>query len=106
MIVGMAKQTAMQKKLRGGPGSMLPGAPGRGSGVPSRKGQTPTAMRTYSGNQNPAHNVRGTGGRGLMSLVRGISGASGRPQAAQTARTATQGRPDLTLGLRKLVERR
>lgn len=46
-IVGHLAMTAMMRKLRGGPGSMLPMSPVKGSGVPSGKGVTPTSPKKY-----------------------------------------------------------
>lgn len=61
-IIGRAKTSALMKKMRGGPGSLLPMSPGKGQGIPSLKGQTLKAPRTYAvRKQNPAFNPN-TGG--------------------------------------------
>ena len=54
-IKGHAQMSAMLKKLRGGPQSMLPLAPGKGTGVKSLKGNTPKRKRGFvTAMQNPA----------------------------------------------------
>lgn len=61
-IIGQAKMTAMIKRLRGGPQSMLPMSPAKGSGVPSLKGLTPKSPKGYvTPKQNPAMSLK-TGG--------------------------------------------
>ena len=61
-MIGQAKMTAMMKRLRGGPQSLLPMSPGKGSGIPSFKGQTPKIAKGYVvPKQNPARSPR-TGG--------------------------------------------
>lgn len=61
-IIGMAKLSAKVKKLRGGPQSVLPMAPGKGMGVKSSKLVTPKAKKWYvTPMQNPARTPR-TGG--------------------------------------------
>jgi hypothetical protein len=46
-ILGHAQMTGMMKKLRGGPQSMLPVSPVKGSGVPNASGLTPAKPRAY-----------------------------------------------------------
>ena len=46
-ILGSAAMSAMMKKLRGGPQSMLTMSPGKGSGVPNASGLTPKKARGY-----------------------------------------------------------
>ena len=58
-IKGQAQLSAMLKKLRGGPMSMLPGSPVKGSGVKSFKGNTPLMTRKYS---TPMQNPKVHGG--------------------------------------------
>ena len=54
--------TAMMKKLRGGPQSLLPMSPLKGSGIPSFKGLTPKMPKAFVvPKQNPANSPR-TGG--------------------------------------------
>ncbi len=61
-IIGKAKMTAMMKKLRGGPQSILPMSPLKGSGIPSFKGLTPKKQKGYVvPRQNPAMSPK-TGG--------------------------------------------
>lgn len=53
-IVGHAAMSAMMKKLRGGPSSMLPMSPLKGTGTPAGKGVTPLMKRGYAAQrQNP-----------------------------------------------------
>ena len=67
-IIGQAKLTAMMKKLRGGPQSLLPMSPLKGSGRPSLKGLTPKRTKGYVvPRQNPSLSPR-TGG--LVGLRR------------------------------------
>lgn len=69
-IIGSAKTTAMMKRLRGGPQSMLPMSPGKGSGVPSLKGLTPKKAKGYvTPRQNPALSLK-TGGTMKVSKLR------------------------------------
>ena len=69
-IKGRAKMTALMKKMRGGPGSLLPLSPGKGSGIPSLKGLTTKTARRYSApKQNPAFTPK-TGGLTRMSRAR------------------------------------
>lgn len=46
-ILGQVQMSQMLKKLRGGPQSMLPMSPGKGSGVPNASGLTPKKARGY-----------------------------------------------------------
>jgi hypothetical protein len=46
-ILGHVQMTQMMKKLRGGPQSMVPMAPAKGSGVPNASGLTPKKARGY-----------------------------------------------------------
>ena len=63
-IIGRAKTAALMKKLRGGPQSMLPLSPGKGTGVKSMKGLTPKRSRTYAvKKQNPTFSLKGGLGR-------------------------------------------
>ena len=68
-IIGSAKMTAMMKRLRGGPQSLLPMSPGKGSGIPSMKGLTPKMPKGYVvPKQNPANSPRTGGLVGLSRL--------------------------------------
>lgn len=59
-IIGAAMMNAMGKKLRGGPTSMLPMSPGKGTGAPSGKGVTPQKKREFvTPRQNPFLNPKG-----------------------------------------------
>lgn len=59
-VKGQAQQTQMQKALRGGPQSLLPLSPVRGSmGTNMMAGLTPMRMRSYIGKQNPLMSPRG-----------------------------------------------
>jgi len=61
-VIGNAIRSGLAKKLRGGPQSLLPLSPSKGSGIPSLKGLTPKAPRGYvAPMQNPARSPR-TGG--------------------------------------------
>jgi len=54
-IKGHAQMSALLKKLRGGPQSMLPMTPGKGTGIKSLKGATPKRQRGFVvPRQNPA----------------------------------------------------
>jgi hypothetical protein len=69
-IIGRAQTTALMKKMRGGPQSMLPMSPGKGSGVKSLKGLTPKKMRKFvAKKQNPAFTPN-TGGLARLSRTR------------------------------------
>ena len=46
-ILGAMQMSQMMKKLRGGPQSMMPRSPGKGTGVPNRSGLTPARARGY-----------------------------------------------------------
>ena len=64
-VLGSAKFTALMKKLRGGPGAMLPMSPGKGYGVKSMKGLTPLQGRQYIvPKQNPLVGNKGLAGLG------------------------------------------
>lgn len=65
----MAKLSAMMKKLRGGPQSLLPMSPMKGSGVPSFKGLTLKKPKDYVvQRQNPARSPRTGGLVGLRKM--------------------------------------
>ena len=69
-IKGRAVMSALMKKLRGGPSSILPLSPGKGTGIKSMAGLTPKRRRTYSApKQNPARTPR-TGGLTRPSRMR------------------------------------
>ena len=69
-IIGRAHTSALMKKLRGGPGSLLPLSPGKGQGIPSLAGLTPKSTRKFSARkQNPAFTPR-TGGLTKLSRAR------------------------------------
>ena len=69
-IIGRAQTTALMKKMRGGPQSVLPLSPGKGSGIKSMKGLTPKKMRGFvASKQNPAFTPR-TGGLTKLSKAR------------------------------------
>lgn len=54
-VIGHTAMSQMMRKLRGGPQSMLPAAPGKGSGVPNGTGLTPGRRRSYAAaKQNPS----------------------------------------------------
>ncbi len=46
-LVGQIQMSQMMKKLRGGPQSMVPMSPAKGSGVPNASGLTPKKVRGY-----------------------------------------------------------
>lgn len=46
-ILGQVQMSQMMKKLRGGPQSMVPMSPAKGSGVPNASGLTPKKPRGY-----------------------------------------------------------
>jgi len=46
-LVGQIQMSQMMKKLRGGPQSMVPMSPAKGSGVPNASGLTPKKARGY-----------------------------------------------------------
>lgn len=47
-IVGHTAMSQMMRRLRGGPQSMLPSSPVKGSGVPNATGLTPARNRSYA----------------------------------------------------------
>lgn len=65
-IKGHAALSALMKKLRGGPQSMLPLSPGKNTGVKSFKGVTPKRVRQYSA---PMQDPKKHGG--LLALGKG-----------------------------------
>jgi len=66
-IIGSAGMTALMKKLRGGPQSMLPMSPIKGSGVSSLKGLTPQRGRQYvTPKQNPVMSPMGGLGKARL----------------------------------------
>ena len=65
-IKGQAALSALMKKLRGGPQSMLPRSPAKGTGVKSAKGATPKRIRQFSA---PMQNPKLSGG--LSALGKG-----------------------------------
>jgi len=68
-IIGRAKTAALIKKMRGGPQSLLPLSPGKGTGVKSMKGLTPKRKRTYAvSKQNPTFSLGG----GLGKIRKGL----------------------------------
>ena len=46
-LVGHIQMSQMLKRLRGGPQSMLPMSPAKGSGIPNASGLTPKKPRGY-----------------------------------------------------------
>ena len=61
-ILGQAKTSAVMKKLRGGPQSLLPMSPAKGSGVKRPGWSVPKQMKGYvTPRQNPVMSPR-TGG--------------------------------------------
>lgn len=68
-IKGDMALTALMKKLRGGPQSMLPMSPGKGQGVKSLKGVTPQRTRQYSA---PRQNPKFTGGLNALGKTKKI----------------------------------
>ena len=70
-IKGQRVQTPMAKALRGGPQSLLPMSPVRGSmGKNMMVGLTPLRMRSYTGKQNPLMSPRGLSALGAGAKMK------------------------------------
>lgn len=79
-IVGHTQMTGMMKKLRGGPQSMLPTSPMKGSGTPNRTGVTPQAPRNYvTPKQAPTQPAKPKLGLGMMVSPIGADQMKARP---------------------------